>query len=148
MARRKITVGSLIFAFATIGLSSCANVASFSAGSLPVPPNSPVAIAVNDALRRPGPYPKFSDVPKTPADAPNAATAQAATLRMQNEARALEREIAGMPPIDATAAETFSAQANSAFAGEAAPDEGARERTEAMARALRARATPPPALLK
>jgi len=149
MARRKITAGSLIVAIVlTASLSSCANVASFKTGTLPVPPNSPVALAVTEALSHPGPYPKFADVPKIPADAPNAETARVAAASVQDGAAALQREIDGMPPIDPGAADAFSAQARSAFAGESAPDEGARARTEALARELRARATPPPALLK
>lgn len=147
MARRKITAGSLVVAVALMAsLSSCANVASFKTGAPPVPANSPIALAVNDALRRPGPYPTFADVPKIPADAPNAETARAATTSVQNEAAALQREVAGLPPIDLGAVDAFSAQASDAFAGESAPDEGARARTEALARELRARATPPPAL--
>ena len=135
-------------AFVAAGLSSCANVASFSAGTLPVAPDSPVGLAVTDALRNPGPYPKFSDVPKVPADAPNAETARAAIADVQGEASAVERQIADLPPIDPGAAEAFSTYAQSVVAQEAAPDEDARERAEAFARAMRARATPPPALLK
>lgn len=146
MARRISRLGRvLLLTVATVSLFGCANLASFSAGPLPVDADSPIAAAVSDALRNPGPYPKFSDVPKIPENAPNAASGRATTDAVQKEADDLARALAGLPPADVAATNSLLEELTSQVVGETPPAEDARARTEAMARDLRARATPPPA---
>ena len=146
MARRSLSICVfLLGAASAAGLSACANLASFSAGPLPVPPGSPVALAVEDAQRNPGPLPTFAGVPKVPADAPNAEARAAAERESRAQAEALEREVANLPAVDRSRTEAFASDSRGAFAGNDAPPESTRTAAEAFARAARARATPPPA---
>ncbi len=110
-----------------------------------VDPASPVYKDVMESTRHPGPYPKFSDIPKIPTDVrPTSAWAVAVADVRQDKAR-LDAGVAALPPAAADT-ETFAANARGevhAPAAEAPPAETA-DQTQAYAQSLRARATPPP----
>ena len=146
MASRSIRIGAAILGGCSLaGLSACANLASFSAGPLPVPPGSPVAQAVAEAQRNPGPIPKFSDIPPVPTDAPDSSVRLALQEQSNAAARELERAVAAFGPIDPEATQAFLQQTRAVFEGVEPPTEAERAATEAFVRAARARATPPPA---
>jgi hypothetical protein len=127
------------------GASACANLASLEGKPLPGGPQSPVAVAANEALNNPGPWPTFATVPKVSAKpvvaVPTLGVSQAA---VNAEADAFMREIAALPPLDPEAAEIYAARQRQVFDNQTAPAEDAAARADALARELRARATPPP----
>lgn len=146
MARRSERLSlALIAAVSVACLGACTNLESFSAGTLPVPDGSPVALAVQDAIRNPGPIPSFASVPKAPAVLPSDATRLAAERDTRELAETLERQVAAMPPLDPAATEAFAARQRDIFSGIAVPTAAEIAEIEAFARAARARATPPPA---
>ena len=146
MTRRSERLSLLVLtAVSAAGLGACTNLASFSTGPLPVPEGSPVALAVQDAIRNPGPIPSFTSVPKGPANPPSDATRAQAGDDTRALAEELERQIAAMPPIDPAATEAFAVRTRAAFTGVTTPTAAEIAEIEAFARAARARATPPPA---
>lgn len=110
-------------------------------GSGAVDPASPVAADVQRLSRTDRPYPKFSDIPAVPKDI--------RPLAMYGQQAA---ELASLRDrlIAETAPETWALSGTEAFADQAkrdAPDIPVTERTEdteAFARQLQERATPPP----
>lgn len=125
---------------AAAALGACAS--NPLADNAPVDPASPIAPQVAAIAGAERPYPRFSEIPKTPTDErPVAAWASAA-----GEVRATGEELAQQ-----TAPETWALQNTEAFAAQARAavgDEAASERaggdTETFAREQRERATPPP----
>jgi len=145
MARLGLKRSVLILAGVSLpGLCACTNLESFSAGALAVPPGSPVALAVEDAQRNPGPMPRFADIPKAPKDAPSDQTRLEAETRVASAAQALERELAAFPAVETAATAAFTARNQDIFQGIETPTAADRAASEAFARAARARATPPP----
>lgn len=111
----------------------------------PVDSSSPVAQDVIQASRHPGPYPKFADIPKVPTDLRPASGWREAVQDMQHRQAVLESEVAALPPVTSDA-EAYAADTRTRMGPPvgAPPPAEARQMTEAEARALRKRATPPP----
>ncbi len=111
----------------------------------PVDSSSPVAKDVIYASEHPGPYPRFADIPKIPTDVRPASAWRAAIAEVQHKKAVLEAEVAALPAVTADT-ETYASQTRaqaSAPASQAAPTDPTQQ-TEAYARSLRERATPPP----
>jgi hypothetical protein len=133
--------GLMFCACASLSLAGCASSNPFA--SLPIDPNSPVAADVARMSRTDGAFPSFADIPPIPTD-------QRPVAQWGQEARQLE--VAGTTVERQTAPNTwtlngterFQAQAKAAAgpAGVAAGSSTAA--SEAFARQLRERATPPP----
>jgi hypothetical protein len=131
-------------AIAAASLGACANLESFSIGELPVPEDSPVAVAVRDAARDPGPFPTFAAIPdarRSEQDLTRRAEERANLDRLVLEMQAIA---AALPPVDSSDIEAFAAEARATFDGIEPPPADATAEIEAFARAARARATPPP----
>jgi hypothetical protein len=119
-------------------LGGCASVSPFA--TAPVDPESPAAQAVIAGARADTAYPKFSDIPPTPAN--------------PRPARDWAQAVAGVEAAGAqlaaqTAPGTWTLDGTSAFAARAQADVTpppaiTTSDTEAFARDARARATPPP----
>ena len=134
--------GLIFCACASLALAGCAS--SNPLATLPIDPNSPVAADVARMSRTSGPFPTFADIPPIPTD-------QRPVAQWGKEARQLE--VAGSTLERDTAPKTwtlngterFQAQAKAAagpaIQGNASSSTAA---TEAFARQLRERATPPP----
>lgn len=145
MTRRYRTRFAIVLAAVAAGpLGACANLESFSMGELPVPPDSPVAVAARDAARDPGPWPSFANMPRETEAAPSLEARAASAAVLQSEIEAMRLEAARFQPVAPEAIEAFAAEARQAVAGVSAPGEDFAAETEALARQLRARATPPP----
>ncbi|MES2035635.1 MAG: hypothetical protein V4466_15820 [Pseudomonadota bacterium] len=129
-----------------MSLSACASVAAFEPGAnAQIDPTSPAAAAVAEAARTPGPWPTFADIPEVPADLRDAAAWRAAVADQEAEGAATQR--AGAEDtwsLTATEAFTARAQADIDSVKVHAPTDAEVAESEAYARALRARATPPP----
>jgi hypothetical protein len=118
----------------------------FGLASPPVDSSSPVAKDVIYASEHPGPYPRFSDIPKTPTDIRPVSGWRAAVTSLQSRKARVEAEVAALPPA-ASDTEAFAASARErATAPPLAtpPAANTEEETRAYAKALRKRATPPP----
>lgn len=108
-----------------------------------VDPTSPIASGVTGSVRANRGYPKFSDIPRVPADTrPLAAWGQAAA-GVKDAGERLEAET-GPENWTLGGTEGFAAGAKAAAGPENAPGATEQADTEAFARALRERATPPP----
>jgi hypothetical protein len=132
---------AVVFFGAAASLCGChtpSQVAGFRTAA--VDPASPVYQDVMTATRSPGPYPKFSDIPKTPTDVRSVSAWAASIARVKSDQARLETAVADMPPAP-TDTESFAAEARSQAQ---APAPAASGPTEADAQSLRARATPPP----
>ena len=69
MATRDLPLGRLgLVVAAAAGMTACVSRAGLESSAAPVDPNSRIGQAMIEAARNPGPYPKFSDIPKVPAD--------------------------------------------------------------------------------
>lgn len=135
-----------LLAGAALTLTACASVAKFEPGTTAaIDPSSPAAAAVAEATKNPGPWPTFADIPQIPTDLRDAATWRAAVDDQRG---------AGAQTLASTAEDTWSLTATEAFRERAqadidavrvhAPTDAEVAESEAYARALRARATPPP----
>ena len=106
-----------------------------------VDPRSPVAAEVALAARTPAAFPKFADIPPVPKDI---------RPKPQFGKAAAQTELAAAQIERATAPDTWTLQQTDAFAGAArkavGPDVAPADSTatEAFAKDLRKRATPPP----
>lgn len=127
-------------------LTACAAIAEFEPGAeAPIDPASPAAAAVAAAAKTPGPWPTFADIPEVPADVRDPAGWRAAVA---------DQDAAGVQTQREAAEDTWSLTATEAFAARTqaeidsvkvhAPTAAEIAESEAYARALRARATPPP----
>ena len=96
------------------------------------------------AAERPGPYPRFEDIPRVPSDVRATAAWTLAVNDMQARRAVLADQIAALP-TPATDTEAFSAAMQAGLPAKAAPvAPDAAAAAAAYSRALRARATPPP----
>jgi hypothetical protein len=107
-----------------------------------VDPSSPVAAEVEQMARRTGPFPTFADIPPVPTDQRPLAEWGVAANKLVVAAAQLERD---------TAPNTWTLEGTERFAARARQEAGpaldpgaSRAATEAFARELRERATPPP----
>ena len=107
-----------------------------------VDPKSPVYQDVMNATRHPGPYPKFSDIPKTPTDIRPVSAWAVAIADIKADRSRLDSAVAALPPAAADT-EAFAANARTQAQAPAPPAEAAAE-TQDYAQSLKARATPPP----
>ena len=126
-------------------LGGCTNLASFSLGELPVAAGSPVALAVEAAVRNPGPIPSFASVPAIPADPPTAQSQAADAAIVQAKVAELNRAVAAMPPLRQGEVEDFASRTRDELSRVQPPSDAERVEIDAFARAARSRATPPPA---
>jgi hypothetical protein len=112
-------------------------------GTAQVDPGSPVAAEVASVAKAGGEFPSFRDIPPIPGDLRPLREWGREAEKLEAAAAQLERE---------TAANTWTLTGTQAFAGRAQRDAGpalevdnsARGATEAFARQIRERATPPP----
>ena len=113
--------------------------------SAAVDPSSPVYKDVMYAAQHPGPYPKFSDIPKIPTDVRSSSEFAVAVAGVREDKASLEQGIAALPPAP-NDTEAFAASARGAAQAPTAeaPSADTSGQTQAYAQSLRARATPPP----
>ncbi len=126
------------------GLSGCTSLNSFSMGQLPVPADSPVAIAARDAARNPGPYPTFAGIPKADPNDKGPAPSPAANPALVATGDSLRAAAANSQAFSQASIDAFAAQQQAVAASVPPPPETASADADAFARAARARATPPP----
>lgn len=135
-----------LLAGAAMTLSACVAIDAFEPGAdAAIDPTSSAASAVGAAIADRGPWPTFADIPEIPADLRSAEAWREAVA---------EQEAAGLLTRRDTAPQTWSLAGTEAFAADLrarvaeidvqAPTEAEMAESAAYARALRARATPPP----
>ena len=107
-----------------------------------VNPASPVYQDVMSAERQPGPFPKFSDIPKTPTDLRSASAWATAVADIKADKASLDSGVAALPPAPGDT-ETFAASARSQTQAPDVPADASAD-THDFAQSLKARATPPP----
>lgn len=135
-----------LLASAAAMLTACASVVDFEPGATSaVDPTSPAAAAVAKAAKDPGPWPTFADIPEIPADVRQSDAWRAAVADQESVGEATLRESAE-DTWSLTATESFAARAQAEVDAMKvhAPTDAEIAESEAYARALRARATPPP----
>ncbi len=129
-----------------LGLTACAAVAELEPGAAaPIDPSSPAAAAVASAAAQPGEWPTFAGIPGIPADIRASAAWREAVADQEAEGLYTQRTAAG-ETWSLTATEEFAAgqRAQAAALDVRAPTDAEIAESEAYARALRKRATPPP----
>ncbi|MBP7648306.1 MAG: hypothetical protein KA744_00530 [Phenylobacterium sp.] len=135
-----------LLAGAAVMLTACQAIAELEPGAnAEIDPNSPAAAIVAKAARDPGPWPTFADIPEIPEDV---RTSQAWRDAVQDQ------EAEGLYTARTAAPDTWSLTATEAFVADQkakvaevnvhAPTAAEIAESEAYARSLRARATPPP----
>lgn len=140
------TMRLMLLAGAASGLTACADLPKLEPGAAAqVDPRSPAAAEVTEALKNPGPWPTFAGIPPVPDDVRDSAAWRAAVE---------DQEAEGVYTSRNGAADTWSLTATEAFETRAreeanplglhAPTDAEMAESEAYARALRKRATPPP----
>lgn len=137
----------LLAAGASLLLCACASLPTVDE-TLAVPPidqKSPAAAAVANVLNAPGEYPTFASIPDAPTDLRTAEDYRADVQGQNETAAALAAAVA---PSTWTLSETdaFAAQAmaDAKVGTVTAPTDAEVADSEAYARALRAKASPPP----
>ena len=131
---------------AGLTLAACAAVQEFEPGAnASIDPASPAAAEVAKRAEEARPWPTFADIPPLPEDVRDSAAWKSAVQ---------DQEAEGLYTARNAAEETWSLTATEAFAAEQrakvaevdvhAPTDAEIAESEAYARALRARATPPP----
>jgi hypothetical protein len=145
---RLLLIGRAGMAMAFAGLvCGCASMPRFhsDADEAPVDATSPVAADVRAAMKQPGPFPKFADIPKLPRDVRSASAWDRAVTATEAEKAELDRGAAELAsrPVDT---EAFVAAARSAVAvpPSGLPSAQTAADTAAYAKALRERVKPPP----
>lgn len=134
-----------LLAGAAVAVTGCVAMAELEPGATAeVDAQSPAARAVLEAAKTPGPWPTFAGIPEIPQDVRDSAGWQAAVD---------EQRATGGATLAATAPDTWSLTATESFARRAreevasvavhAPTAAEIAESEAYARALRKRATPP-----
>ena len=123
-----------------LALGACASVTG---GPAPIDPSSPAAPQMQALLDKPAEMPRFVDIPPLPTDvrAPEAF----ADARLALEREGEELALATAPntwSLDGT--ESFAARAQAESSDGPAPSEQNTRETDAFARELQRRATPPP----
>ncbi len=111
---------------------------------LPMDARSQEAKDVLEHSRHPGPYPKFADIPPVPTDVRPPEAWRAAVLDLKGRKAQLDADAAALPP-PAQDTEAYAAETRPRLPSNVdAPPPETPQQTEAYARALRERATPPP----
>lgn len=111
--------------------------------SAPVDPASPVAAEVAAMAKDHGPFPKFTDIPPVPTDQRPLRAFGGEADKLEAAAADLERKTApGTWTLDQTS--TFAQRAQRDAGPAQTVDSNSRAATEAFARQIRERATPPP----
>jgi hypothetical protein len=139
-------IGGAGAAMACAGLvSGCASMPKLHgyAEEAPVDISSPVAADVKAAMKHPGPYPRFADIPKLPRDVRPASAWNRAVRATEADKMRLERETAALAAKQVDT-EAFARAARNAVAAPAVEAPQTKADTEAYARALRERVKPPP----
>lgn len=145
MGKRDIPVGRLgLVVVAAAGMAACVSRAGLESSAAPVDPNSRIGQAMIEAMRNPGPYPKFSDIPKVPADMAAPAPFAEVVAPLVAQRTALAAEVASSPQASPAQTEVDAARLRALVAIEPPPAD-ATARAEAWARSQRDRAKPPPA---
>lgn len=135
-----------LLAGAAMTLCSCVALDALEPGAdAAIDPGSSAAPAVAAAIAEPGPWPTFADIPDLPADLRSAESWRDAVAQQEADGLSARRD---------AAEETWSLTATEAFAADLrarvdevdvhAPTDAEMAESDAYARALRARATPPP----
>lgn len=137
---------SALLAGAAMSLCACAAIQDFEPGAnAQVDAQSPAAAAVAREAAKPHPWPTFADIPELPADVRDSAAWREAVSDQEAEGLYTRRN-AAEDTWSLTATEAFAAQATAEAnaLNVRAPTDAEQAESEAYARALRARATPPP----
>ena len=110
-----------------------------------VDPASPVYQDVMNAERHPGAFPRFSEIPKTPADIRPVSAWAAAVAGIKADKASLDSGVEALPPAPADT-ESFAANARTQTRAPdlPAPSADTSAETHDFAQSLKARATPPP----
>lgn len=134
-----------LLAGAASGLSACVTMPLEPGSTAQVDPRSPAAAEVTEALRSPGPWPTFAGIPEIPQDVRTSPEWRAAIEDQEAEGVYTSR-MAAEDTWSLTATESFEAEARAEAnpLGLHAPTDAEIAESEAYARALRKRATPPP----
>ena len=128
---------------ALAGVLAVAGCAGNPFASAQIDPASPVAGDVAKAVSQNRRYPTFADIPKVPADVPTPKAFGLAAAQLTAEREQLEAQTAPATwSLNNT--EGFASRAQGAAGPEASPGASSQDETEAFARKLRERATPPP----
>jgi hypothetical protein len=130
-------------ALATAGCSAINPIGRLNPG--PVDPNSSLAAEVNQATKTHYKRPKFTDIPKTPKDAPQPQAFRAKVVDVLAARRPLAQWVAQNPPEHGDT-EGFVAGARASLPSDelGPPPTDATEDTAAFAAALRAQSAPKP----
>jgi hypothetical protein len=145
MATRDFPIGRLgLVVVAAAGMTACVSRAGLETSAAPVDPNSRVGQAMIEAMRNPGPYPKFSDIPKVPADMAKPAPFADVVAPLKAQGAALGAQVAALPAKSPERSEVEAARLRALVAIDPPPAD-ATARAEAFAQSLRQRAKPPPA---
>jgi hypothetical protein len=145
MAIRDIPVGRLgLVVLAAAGVTACVSRAGLETSAAPVDPDSRIGQAMIEAMRNPGPYPKFSDIPKVPADMAQPAPFAEVIAPLIAQRAALAADVTALPERSPERTEREAARLRALLAIEPPPAD-ASARAEAYAESLRQRAKPPPA---
>ncbi|MCF8503337.1 MAG: hypothetical protein K9G59_00355 [Caulobacter sp.] len=140
------TVRLALLASAASGLTACAGLPAFEPGAgAAVDPKSAAAAEVAGVISNPGPWPTFAGIPEVPEDVRTSAAWRAAIEDQEAEGLYTARS-AAPDTWSLTATEDFEARARAEAnpLGLQAPTDAEMAESEAYARALRKRATPPP----
>lgn len=135
-----------LLAGAAGGLTACADLPKLEPGaSAEVDPRSPAAAEVTAAIHDPGPWPTFAGIPQIPEDVRESSAWRAAIADQEAEGLSTRRD-AAEETWSLTATEAFEADARQQAnpLGLQPPTDAEMAESEAYARALRKRATPPP----
>ena len=145
MATRDFPIGRLgLVVVAAAGMTACVSRAGLETSATPVDPDSRIGQAMIEATRNPGPYPKFSDIPKVPADAAPALSFAEAVAPLEAKRAALAANVAALPAASSELTDREAARLRALLAIEPPPAD-ASARAEAFAQSMRQRAKPPPA---
>ena len=125
-------------------MTACVSRAGLESSAAPVDPNSRIGQAMIEAARNPCPYPKFSDIPKVPADMAHPTPFAELVAPLEAQRAALAAQVTALPTASAAVSEREAARLRALIAIEP-PHADAAARAEAFAQALRQRAKPPPA---
>ena len=141
--RASLSVLLACAALATAGCSAINPVGRLNPG--PVDPNSAIAGKVTQATRTHDKTPKFTDIPKTPTDAPKPQDFRAAVVGVVAARRPLTQWVAQNPPEHGDT-EGFITGARASLPSDEVgpPPTDATEDTAAFAAALRAQSAPKP----
>lgn len=136
----------LLLCGAALVLCACAQAPrGLPGGQTIVDPTSPAAGRINEILAQPGEYPTFADIPARPEDLPSDEQFQAMVQEQESQGADLARQTAPETwYLDASDAFAARAAADAAAGGVQAPTDAEIAESEAFARAMRARANPPP----